>query len=588
MTADKSNLDPVLITVLARRLKSLTEEMALSMLRTTKSPILGEAKDFVVGLYGPEGEMLEQAEYLPVLAFSMRGAMDGIIKYFGDEVYEGDVIIHNDVFSGNGQLNDVGVYKPIFYDGELVAWSAAKGHVGDIGGNTPGGYNPMATEVWQEGIRITPVKVYEKGVFRRDVWDMIFANVRLPVVGEDMRAAIGSCVVGESGIQRLIDYFEGLGVYRTYLDSLFESTEQVMRSEIAALPDGTYSGESHLYGSNMQDLDGIYTIKVLITIKDSEIIFDYTGTSAQAPGYINAPYSCSYSQVFATLLMLINRPDLPHNEGMLKPMSTVLPQGTIVNPNFPAPTVQGNHIHDQQSEAIFSALAEAMPDRVTAAWNRMHGSAVVGWDPRNNRLYSDVMFLSFKGGSGATEGLDGCTVGSIVGGGGWRGQDHEMLELMTPNFLVKNEFEIDSGGPGKWRGGLGMQTIYRLDGENTIVSTWGDGIKEEARAFGLFSGLPGSINRLEIETPDGDVRVANAKDFFGPLPQGSVYHQWIGGGGGYGDPLERPVENVRDDVRNEYVSMESAERDYGVVMDPVTFIVDEEATVKLRESRLTI
>jgi N-methylhydantoinase B len=579
---DNPELDPVLITVLARRLKSLTEEMALSMLRTTKSPILGEAKDFVVGLYGPKAEMLEQAEYLPVLAFSMRGALEQIVRYFADEVYDGDVIIHNDVYTGNGQLNDVGVYKPIFHQGQLVAWSAAKGHVGDIGGAAPGGYNPQATEIWQEGIRITPVKVYEKGVFRRDVWDMIFANVRLPVVGEDMRAAIGSCVVGAAGIQRIIEYFEGLPRYRTYLDALFESTEKVMRHEIAELPDGVYTGTSRLFGSCMQDLGGVYDIHVKITIAGSDITFDYTGSSPQAPGYINAPYTCSYSQVVAALLMLINKPDLPHNEGMLKPIHVYLPPGTIVNPSFPAPTVQGNHNSDEQSEAIFSALAEAMPDRVTAAWNRMHGSVVVGWDPRNQRLYSDVMFMAFKGGTGATEGLDGCTIGSIVGGGGWRGQDHEMVELMTPNVLVKNEFQIDSGGPGKWRGGVGMHTIYRLDGEKTIVSTWGDGVAEEARAFGLFGGMRGSINRLEIQTPDGAVRVANAKDFFGPLPQGSVYQQWIGGGGGYGNPLERPVETVREDVRNGYVSIESAARDYGVVLDPVTLAVDEAATARRR------
>jgi N-methylhydantoinase B len=332
----------------------------------------------------------------------------------------------------------------------------------------------------------------------------------------------------------------------------------------------------------MQDLGGVYDIHVKITIAGSDITFDYTGSSPQAPGYINAPYTCSYSQVVAALLMLINKPDLPHNEGMLKPIRVVLPPGTIVNPNFPAPTVQGNHNSDEQSEAIFSALAEAMPDRVTAAWNRMHGSVVVGWDPRNERLYSDVMFMAFKGGTGATEGLDGCTIGSIVGGGGWRGQDHEMVELMTPNVLVKNEFQIDSGGPGKWRGGVGMHTIYRLDGEKTIVSTWGDGVAEEARAFGLFGGMRGSINRLEIQTPDGAVRVANAKDFFGPLPQGSVYQQWIGGGGGYGNPLERPVETVREDVRNGYVSIESAARDYGVVLDPVTLAVDEAATARRR------
>ena len=193
MTATK--IDKILASVFQRRFKSITEEMSIALTKTTRSPILCEAKDFVTGLYDAKGKMLEQTENLPILSFSLGPVCEYIVKYFGKEIYPGDVIFHNDVFSMGNQNNDVAVYKPIFYNNKLIAWSACKGHQADIGGAVAGGYNPNATEVWQEALRIPPVKVYEKGKLRKDVWDLIFANIRFDIVAEDMRAEIGSCVV---------------------------------------------------------------------------------------------------------------------------------------------------------------------------------------------------------------------------------------------------------------------------------------------------------------------------------------------------------------------------------------------------------
>jgi len=177
-----SNIDPILLSVFARAFKSITDEMSISLQKTTRSPILCEAKDFVTGLYDAEGHMLEQIENLPILSFSLAPVCRYIREFFGDEIYPGDVIFHNDVFSMGNQNNDVAVYKPIFFQDQLVAWSACKGHQADIGGAVAGGYNPNATEVWQEALRIPPVKVYEKGKLRKDVWDLIFANIRLDIV----------------------------------------------------------------------------------------------------------------------------------------------------------------------------------------------------------------------------------------------------------------------------------------------------------------------------------------------------------------------------------------------------------------------
>ena len=192
-------IDKILVSILGRALKAITDEMSLTMEKTTRSPILCEAKDFVTGLYDAEGRMLEQTENLPILSFSLSPVCEFIAKKFEGRVYPGDVFFHNDVFTLGNQNNDVAVFKPIFFGETLVAWSAAKGHMADIGGNVRGGYNPNATEVWQEALRIPAVKVYERGVLREDVWDLIFANIRLDIVQEDMRAEIGACTVGERG-----------------------------------------------------------------------------------------------------------------------------------------------------------------------------------------------------------------------------------------------------------------------------------------------------------------------------------------------------------------------------------------------------
>ena len=266
-----NKVDPILLSVFAKAFKSITDEMSISLQKTTRSPILCEAKDFVTGLYDGEGNMLEQTENLPILSFSLAPVCRYILDYFGDDLHPGDVIFHNDVFSMGNQNKDVAVYKPIFFDGELVAWSACKGHQADIGGAVPGGYNPNATEVWQEALRIPPVKVYEKGKFRKDVWDLIFANIRFDIVQEDMRAEIGSCVVGERRMLQLLEKY-GVDCFQTHKHALFSATQKMMEAEIRGIPNGVYSGESIVYydGAN---LDRRYVIRVEIAVEGENIRF---------------------------------------------------------------------------------------------------------------------------------------------------------------------------------------------------------------------------------------------------------------------------------------------------------------------------
>ena len=576
----ENKIDQILASVLQRRFKSITEEMGLTLLRTTRSPILNEARDFVTGLYDHQGRMLEQTEYIPVLAFAIQPALEYIVRYFGDDIFEGDVIIHNDVFSGGNQNNDVAVFKPIFHEGRLIAWAACKGHQADIGGAVAGGYNPEAREVWQEALRITPVKIYEAGKFRKDVWDMIFANIRYKIVEEDIKAEMGGCIVGERGVKALLERY-GIPKFQNHVNYLFDVTEKMVRKEIDRIPDGIYPGESYVFYDGIHE-DSKMKINLNVVVKGDNIIFDYSGSDPQTEGFVNAPLAATSSAVLLTFLMLIN-PDIPHNDGIIRPIKIVSPKGTFLNAEYPAATTFGNSITGPNADAIMKAFSTILPKKVTAGWNRFLGFTLTGKDPRNKRSYVDILFLALKGGSGGTYMADGYDhIGLINCAGGILAQDYEMFEIQDPHFLVKHEYLQDSAGAGQWRGGLGVETIFEIYGENVTGIAFGDGVEEEARAFGLFGGKEGSINKIELFYPDGTIRIAKSKEIIRDIPKNTLFQNIAGGGGGYGDPFLRPVDKVLDDVKNELVSTKSAKKDYGVVIDEVTMDVDREATKSLR------
>lgn len=570
-------IDKVLVSILQRRFKSITEEMSIALARTTRSPILCEAKDFVTGIYDAQGRMLEQCENLPILAFSLGPVCEYIIKYFGDDLHDGDVIFHNDVFSMGNQNNDVAAFKPIFWEGKLVAWAACKGHQADIGGAVRGGYNPEATEVWQEGLRIPPVKVYERGKLRKDVWDLIFANIRLDIVPEDMRAEIGSCVVGERGIIKLLERY-GLDSFEAHKEHLFASTEKMMRAEIRDIPNGVYHGQAncHYDGKNP---GSVYTIRVDITVADEEIVFDYSATDAQTPGFVNGTYTSSASATLLTFLQMVN-PNIPHNDGMVRPLKIIIPVGTILNAAYPAATTYGNHLCPNNADAIMRALAPAIPGRVTAEWNELLCSLTTGIDPRKKAPYVDIGFMGLKGGSGAILGEDGYDhIGMIDASGGVLDQDYEMFEQQTPHLLKSHEYWTDSAGAGRWRGGLGVVTEFIIGNSDTQVVTFGDGDVEPA--LGAHGGGPGTLNQIWLLYPDGRKYVCTTKDLVRGVPQGTLYHQDAGGGGGYGDPKERPAAKVAREVRDEIISRQAARDLYGVALrDDLN--LDEEETARLR------
>ena len=378
--------------------------MGHSLLRTARSPILAEARDFVTGLYDARGGMLEQTEYIPILAFAISPALKHLIAYFEGDIHPGDIFLHNDPFTGGNQPTDVKVCKPIFHEKELIAWAAINAHQADVGGSVAGGYNPEAREIWQECLRITPVKIYDRGKVRRDVWDLIFGNIRFEIVAQDILAAIGGCNVGERQLQRLIERYS-YATFRHHVDELIGRTKSMMANEIRKIPPGVYHGVCYAYDDGIRP-DSKMRIEVTVKVDAESISFDFTGTDPQTPGFVNAPYSSTASAVLLTFLMLIN-PDVPHNEGLLKRIKIYVPEGTFLNARYPAATTFGNHLSDQISSAIFSAMAKAIPERISAAWCPKFSGTVVGYDPRHQRPYVDILFISSKGGSGATYGVDG-------------------------------------------------------------------------------------------------------------------------------------------------------------------------------------
>ena len=554
-----SKIDPILLSVYARAFKSIADEMSISVQQSTRSPILCEAKDFVTGLYDGEGNMLEQMENLPILAFSLAPVCKYIIEYYKGNINEGDVFFHNDVFSMGNQNNDVAVYKPIFFEGELVAWSAVKGHQADIGGNVAGGYNPNATEVWQEALRIPPIKVVEGGKLRKDIWNLIFANIRFDIVQHDMKAQMGACTIGA---RRMLDLIGKYGVesYQNHKLALFEATKKMMQAEIRKVPNGVYKGEGKVFYDGRHK-GSEFTIRVEITVEDEKITFDYEETDAQTNGFVNGTYTSSASATILTFLQMVN-PDIPHNQGMIEPIEILIPEGKILNASYPKATTFGNHLCPPNADAIIRALSPVMPSKVTAGWNNLLCSLSTGKDAEKDDTYVDIFFMGMKGGSGAMDGTDGYDhIGMIDASGGILDQDYEMFEQQTPHTLIKHEYYRDSAGAGKWRGGLGTETIYKIGSEDTQIVTFGDGDFEPS--FGLFGGGGGNLNLIKMTYPDGTEVIPNNKDLITGVPKDTIYYQIAGGGGGYGPAMERNRDILTREIRDGIISPEKARELYG-------------------------
>ncbi|MDP6109258.1 MAG: hydantoinase B/oxoprolinase family protein, partial [Rhodospirillales bacterium] len=398
------------------------------------------------------------------------------------------------------------------------------------------------------------------GKLKKDVWDLIFANIRLDIVAHDMRAQMGACKVGERRLMALIEKY-GMESYQAHKVALFEASRKMVEAEIGQIPNGVYSGEGMVYFDGHNE-GTEFTIRVKITVEDSKIIFDYSGTDDQTNGFVNGTFTSSASATILVFLQLIN-PDIPHNEGMVKPIEMIIPEGTILNARYPKATTFGNHLCPPNADAIIRALAPVIPDRVTAGWNNLLCCLTTGDDPGSGETYVDIGFMALKGGSGAMKGTDGYDhIGMIDASGGILDQDYEMFEQTTPHLLTRHEYIADSGGAGEWRGGLGVETEFTIGSEDTQFVTFGDGDFEPA--FGLFGGEDSILNIIELTYPDGTHVVPNNKDLITGVPRGTHYHQIAGGGGGYGDPKKRDRDQLRREVRNGVISAQVAKNTYGL------------------------
>lgn len=579
-------VDPVLASVLARRFDSITKEMATLLMRSSRSPIFNEVGDLVTVIFDAKGRTLAQAEFAAIIAFGAQPPLHYIIDYFGDDIHEGDVIIHNDVFTGGNQNADTGIYMPIFHEGELVAWTGAKGHLADVGGMTAGGYDARAREVWQEAFRMTPIKLVEAGKRRKDVWDLVAANIRFSFVIEDIKAMIGACEVGR---RQLLQVYERQGneVIEDHMQYVIEASAKQVRAELETWPNGTYYGESAMVSDGI-DPTSKHWIRVKITVDDDTVEFDFSESDDQTAGIANQPKASAGGAVRIVFLMLVAAGGvvLPTNEGLFEPIRTVFREGSLLNPKFPAATIFGNQMTENITEAIMSALADALPDRATAGWGKAMNCALAGVDSESNEPYVTLPVFT-RNGPGAMNGHDGWDAFGFSGVvGQMRSPDMEMFEITSPHFVDYHEFLPDSAGAGHWRGGLATKTRWRVDGAGAHGTTLSEGVATEGAepAPGIGGGEPAGLNTIELQFPDGSTYNWGSKEYI-EMPTGSHILVECAGGAGYGDPMQRPAELVAAEVRDDITTITKARDVYGVVIDPGTLEIDEAATAARRAQK---
>lgn len=574
------------MAVIASRLTAITKEMGQIMLLTSRSPIFSESRDFVTAIFDAEGRLIAQTSYIPVLLGAIPFAMAAIRKkYRGQELHPGDVIIANDPYDGNSHLPDVTVARPVFYQGQLAFWSVTKGHQADLGGAGVAGYNPAAKTVWEEGLRLPPIKLYAKSVYQSDVWDLILLNVKSRhLVEGDLHCQIGATKRGEEALVELIDRY-GMAMLHEAIDFYLHATERKMAAAIKAIPDGSYAGERGIDNDGIE-MDKVANIRVDVKVDGEKLTFDFSRSGPQVRGYINSPLANTASVCFQALFACIGA-EISINAGSLGLINIVAPEGTIVNCQAPAPTTASTLLTCAAiADAIWIALADAAPSLSQAGWGRRCAPMTAGFNPRTGKNFV-CTHHNCKGGSGATEGYDGWNhTGPVSNMGGSRATDPEIFEIAYPYRLLQYEYAPDTGGAGKWRGGTGAVLRWRVETPDVQCVTVGSGMLEETRAYGLLGGQPGSIPCMRVVGSDGSTRELQVNAFHN-IGAGDTFELVSQGGGGFGDPLERDPVEVLHDVVNGFVTGERALADYGVVIarERREFSIDLQRTDKERSGR---
>jgi len=400
----RQHLDPITVSVIQHRLHAIVEEMGEAMLRTSYSQILNSSRDFSTAICDASGRLVAQAEHVPIHVGALPWAVESVGKFFEGRVRPGDVYLLNDPYHGNNHLPDLTAFVPVFAGERLLFWSINRSHQSDIGGATHGGYNPGATEIWQEGIRIPPLRLYEADAGRDDVLQMIATNVRHSRDFQgDLAAMIGSARVGERRLLALLDEY-GPKIALAGVKAVLDATERQTRSIIATWKDGVYRGEA-IVDDDGHGCRDVY-VRAKVTKRGSGLTVDLTGSHPQVVGFINSSYANMRSAVAMALAYLID-PETPKNDGTFRPLDVVAREGTVVWAKAPAPvTLCTNHCAQEIAEAIIKAVAPACPERAMAGWGRRFRIAIQGKNPRSGRTFIWHLFHARPGG-GASPAGDG-------------------------------------------------------------------------------------------------------------------------------------------------------------------------------------
>ena len=577
-------LDPVTFEVLKNSFITTVDQMAEQILRTCYSFVIYN-RDFSNALNDINGDSIAQGNYdIAVHVGTLHYTCKEVIRFFSGEMKPGDVYAVNDPYAGGTHFPDVRLIRPIFVGDQPIAFSQSNGHWSDVGGSVPGSFDVQAKEMFREGIRITPVRLWDGGIFRRDVAHMIAANTRDPasIIG-DMQSQAAATAIAEREILRLVEKYGKETVLTGFAD-VQDYVERALRQRLAALPDGEWQTQDFI-DRDPAGGEGMIPIKVKLTIKGDCAIYDFSGSHPCIGSLYNSAFGSTFSAVVAGMKTFF--PDLPLNSGFYRPIEVIAPEDTVVNARWPIAVTGFLMPFEKIMNSIYEIWSQIVPARAIACAFNLEYLLAGGRDLRRADKPIFMFYDWLPGGWGGRNGKDGCNVTTACFGTGLQSQPVEGQERISP--ILTNEYQIltDSAGPGKWRGGAGVRKTSTLgDTDRAVISYICD--RERAIVWGIEGGLPSMPHGLTLRRA-GSERDEWLGSVFSdvPLANGDVFSRPTAGGGGYGDPLERDPALVRDDVANDYVSLERACKDYGVVLrvvdvDLAEYEVDAAATARER------
>ncbi len=570
-------IDPVTLAVLNGRLEQIADEMDATLFRSAFNPIIAEAHDASHGLYdAATGETLVQGKSgLPVFVGAMSFAVKAVIDKAARDGApdDGDVYIFNDPYDGGTHLSDFKLVRPFFRDGKIFCYLASVGHWHDVGGNVPGNYNPVATECFQEGMLIPPVKLFEAGRLKQDIVDILQANSRLPgSLYGDLNGQINALDLGAKRLGVLLDEY-GDDVVLEAIAALKDRAARLMRAYIAELPDGTYACEDYLDNDGIRDEP--LKIRLTLTIAGDGMSLDFAGTAPACAGPVNIARSTAVASVYVALKHVFR--DVPANAGVLVPIDVNIPEHTILSVTAPKPVGGYTETILRVIDLVFATLAEAAPDRVNGcAYGTINALSLAGHRADGRRW---VMFSFFGGGHGGHPDGDGLNHGNAPISTATI-PPVEILEAAYPVCFTQWALRPDSGGPGRHRGGLGG--IYEIELLEERADAFLFGERGRFAPPGVAGGKEAALNRFSYEQDDGPHAPPMVSKMVGAvLGRGQRVRLETPGGGGYGPPAERRPAAVAEDVRLGYVSREGAERDDEEILD-AEGRVDFERTARVR------